>query len=161
MWNCWQKIRIYGTNSPHFHTAVTSYVYRTWPEVMRFHPTENHSISATAVNGRLLLNLSTYLWLYSPWWSVAVLCFLILFTVRTTPWTGDQPFARTLSTHRTPQTQNKCTQTSMPWVGFEPAIPAFERPRFHFDRRPPELFWVIYNLKLLAQIFLGIIIVMW
>jgi hypothetical protein len=30
--------------------------------------------------------------------------------------------------HRT-QPQNKCTQTSMLWVGFEPKIPAFERAK--------------------------------
>jgi hypothetical protein len=28
--------------------------------------------------------------------------------------------------HTEEQTQNKCTQTSMPWVGFEPTIPVFE-----------------------------------
>jgi hypothetical protein len=35
---------------------------------------------------------------------------------------GDQPVARPLPTHRTTQTQNKHTQTSMPLVrAFEPA----------------------------------------
>jgi hypothetical protein len=53
--------------------------------------------------------------------------FLILYTARGTPWTGNQPVARPLPTHRTTQTQNKRTQTSMPWVGFAPTIPAFER----------------------------------
>jgi hypothetical protein len=34
--------------------------------------------------------------------------------------------------HRTIQTQNKCTQTFIPRVGFEPTIPAFEgAKRFH------------------------------
>jgi hypothetical protein len=42
---------------------------------------------------------------------------------------GDQPVARPLPTHRTTQTQNKRTQTSMPWVEFEPTIPAFERAK--------------------------------
>jgi hypothetical protein len=42
--------------------------------------------------------------------------FLILHTVGSTPWTGDQPVARRLPTHRTTQTQNKRTQTSMPRV---------------------------------------------
>jgi hypothetical protein len=49
-----------------------------------------------------------------------------------TPWTGDQPVARVVSllpTHRTAKTQNKHTQTSMPRVGFEPTIPAFERAK--------------------------------
>jgi hypothetical protein len=40
---------------------------------------------------------------------------------------GNQPVARQLPTHRTAQTQNKSTQTSMHQVGFEPTIPAFER----------------------------------
>jgi hypothetical protein len=46
-----------------------------------------------------------------------------------TAWTGDQPVARPLPTHRTTQTQNKRTQTSMPRVGFEPTIPTFERAK--------------------------------
>jgi hypothetical protein len=40
---------------------------------------------------------------------------------------GDQPVARPLPTHRTTQTQNKRTQITMPSVGFELTIPAFER----------------------------------
>jgi hypothetical protein len=39
-----------------------------------------------------------------------------------TPWTGDQPIARPLPIH----TQNKQRQRSIPWVRFEPMIPAFE-----------------------------------
>jgi hypothetical protein len=45
------------------------------------------------------------------------------YTVGRTPWTGDQPVARPLST------QNKPTQTSIPQVEFEPTIPAFERTK--------------------------------
>jgi hypothetical protein len=52
--------------------------------------------------------------------------FLILYTVGRTPWTGDQHIARPLRTHRTTQTHNKRTQTSMPRVGSEPTIPVFE-----------------------------------
>jgi hypothetical protein len=55
--------------------------------------------------------------------------FLIFYTVGRTPWTGDQPVARPLPAHRTAQTQNKRTQTSMPWVEFEPTNPAFERAK--------------------------------
>jgi hypothetical protein len=50
-----------------------------------------------------------------------------LYLVGRTPWTGDQPVTRPLSAHRTAQIQNKCTQTSMPPVGFEPMIPVFQR----------------------------------
>jgi hypothetical protein len=58
-----------------------------------------------------------------------------------TPWTGDQPIARPLPAHRATQTQNKRTQTSMPWVGFEPTIcvrasedSSCLKPRGHCDR---------------------------
>jgi hypothetical protein len=60
-------------------------------------------------------------------WTFAVFQFLSLYTVGRTPWTGDQPVSRPLPTHRTTQTQNKRIQTSVPRVGFEPTIPAFER----------------------------------
>jgi hypothetical protein len=53
----------------------------------------------------------------------------LFYTDGRTPCTGDQPVARPLPTRRTTQTQNKRTQTSMPRVGFEPAIPAFERTK--------------------------------
>jgi hypothetical protein len=46
-------------------------------------------------------------------------------TVGRASWTGDQPVARTLPT----QTQNKRRQTSMPWMGFKPTIPVFERAK--------------------------------
>jgi hypothetical protein len=39
---------------------------------------------------------------------------------------GDQPVRNAASTHRTTQTQNKLTQTSMPRVGFEPMMPVFQ-----------------------------------
>jgi hypothetical protein len=42
---------------------------------------------------------------------------------------GDKPVARPLPAHRTTQTQNKRTQTSMPRVRFEPTIPEFERAK--------------------------------
>jgi hypothetical protein len=61
-----------------------------------------------------------------PW---PLFSFLILYTVGRTPWTGDQPVARPLPTHRTTQTQNKRTQTSMSRVGFEPTIPVFGRAK--------------------------------
>jgi hypothetical protein len=55
--------------------------------------------------------------------------FLVLYAVGRTPWTGDEPVARPPPTHRITQTQNKRTQTSMPRVGFECTIPAFERAK--------------------------------
>jgi hypothetical protein len=53
--------------------------------------------------------------------------FLILYTVGRTTWTGDQSVARQLPTHKTTQTQNKRTHTSMPRVGFEHMTPVFQR----------------------------------
>jgi hypothetical protein len=58
---------------------------------------------------------------------VRLFSFLILNTVGGTPWTGDQSASRPLPTHRTTQTQNKHTQTSLLGVGFQPTIPVFER----------------------------------
>jgi hypothetical protein len=67
-----------------------------------------------------------YLWLYSPLLDPGCFfSFLILYTVGRTPWKGDQPIAMPLPTHRTTEIQNKCTQISMPWVGFEPTISMF------------------------------------
>jgi hypothetical protein len=54
---------------------------------------------------------------------------LNLHIVGRTPWTGDQPVVRPLSTHRRTQTQNKRTKKSMPWVGFETTTPVFERAK--------------------------------
>jgi hypothetical protein len=55
--------------------------------------------------------------------------FLNAYTVGRTPWTGDQPVASPLLTHRTTQTQNKRTQTSLPWARFEHTIQAFQRAK--------------------------------
>jgi hypothetical protein len=55
--------------------------------------------------------------------------FLNLYTVGRTPWTVDQPVAKPLPTHRTTQTQNKCTQTCTSRVRLEPTIPMFERAK--------------------------------
>jgi hypothetical protein len=74
--------------------------------------------------------LTICLWLCSPLLDLGhFFSFLILYTVDRTPWTGNQPVARPLPTHRTAQTQNKRTQTSVPWVGFEHPIPASERAK--------------------------------
>jgi hypothetical protein len=74
--------------------------------------------------------LFIYLWLYSPLlYFGRFFRFLIFYTVDRTPWTGDQSVAMPLPTHRTAQTQNKCTQTSMPQMGFEPTVPMFERAK--------------------------------
>jgi hypothetical protein len=78
------------------------------------------------------MSLSFSLWLYSPLEFGRFFSFLILYTVGRIPWTGHQPVSRPLPTHGTTQTQNKCTRTSMPLVGFEPTITVFERAKtFH------------------------------
>jgi hypothetical protein len=76
----------------------------------------------------LSIHPTNHPWLYSPCGCWPLFQFLNLFTDNRTPWTGDQPVARPLPTHRT-QTQNKRTQTSMPRVGFEPMTPVFERAK--------------------------------
>jgi hypothetical protein len=54
---------------------------------------------------------------------------LILYTDGRTPCMRDKPITRLLPTHRKTLTQNKRRQIHMPWVGFEPTIPAFERAK--------------------------------
>jgi hypothetical protein len=54
---------------------------------------------------------------------------LIFYTVGMTPWTGDQPVGRPLSTHRTAQTEQTHTQRTMPQVGFQHTVPVFEREK--------------------------------
>jgi hypothetical protein len=73
------------------------------------------------------IHLSIHLWLSSPLLDLGrFFSFLFLYTFGRTPSMGDHLVARPLPTHRTTQTQNKRTETSMPKVGFEPTIPAFE-----------------------------------
>jgi hypothetical protein len=73
--------------------------------------------------------------------------FLIPYTVCMTPWTGDQTIARPLSTHRTAQTRNKGTQTSMPRVGFEPTNPMFEQEKnVHASGGTTTL--IVYTIKI-------------
>jgi hypothetical protein len=84
---------------------------------------------ALCLSVSLSLSLSLSVWLYSLLDLGRSFSFLILYTVGRTPWTGEQPVAMPLPTHRTTQTENKRTQTSMPLVGFEPTIPAFERAK--------------------------------
>jgi hypothetical protein len=52
-----------------------------------------------------------------------------IYTVGRIPWTGDQPVAWPLSTHRTTQTLNIHTQTSVPRVGFKPTTPVFDQAK--------------------------------
>jgi hypothetical protein len=68
-----------------------------------------------------------YLWLHNP---LLDLCrFFGFLTFLHNPWPGDQPAARPLPAHKTTQTQNKRTQTSMLQVGFEHTTLLFERAK--------------------------------
>jgi hypothetical protein len=101
-----------------------------WETKFYTHSKNHRDYLSTYLSKYLSVCLSVYLWPYSPLLGLGrFFSFLILHTVSRTPWTGDQAVARPLPTHRTTQTQNKSTQASMPWVGFEPTIPAFERAK--------------------------------
>jgi hypothetical protein len=58
-----------------------------------------------------------------PW---PLFSFLTFYIVGRTPWMGDYPATRLLSAHTRQHEQNKCTQTTMSQVGFEPTIAVFE-----------------------------------
>jgi hypothetical protein len=97
--------------------------------------------------------LSIYAWLYSPSRPWQLFEFLNLYTVGKAASTGDQPVARPLTTHRTTQTQNKRTQTSMSPVGFKPTIPVFKRAKavHASDARPLRLVQIIIKHGILVS----------
>jgi hypothetical protein len=118
-------VRVFSTACD--SAAITSIVSKRWPFSFIFNRGNREKsqwpTQASRVGG-----------LYSPFvgpWSLFQ--FLNLYTVGTTPWTGDQPVAMPLPTHRTTETQNKRSQTSVPLVGFEPTIPVFERAKTVHD----------------------------
>jgi hypothetical protein len=102
-----------------------------------------------------LLLLIIILGLYGPLLGLGrFFSFLILYAVGRTPWTGDQPVVRPLPTHRTKQTPNKRTQTSMPLVRFELTIPAFERAKtlYALDRAAAVIGWLyLYHTFITLQ----------
>jgi hypothetical protein len=76
-------------------------------------------------------NLHFFHWLYSPLGPWPLLFqFHDHFTDGRTPWASDQFVSRPLHKRRKTQTQNiHIHQISMPCVGFEPTIPAYERAK--------------------------------
>jgi hypothetical protein len=86
--------------------------------------------TSIAGDGRLIqhtFNSFAHQWFCSPLLGPGFFSFVFSFyTDGRTPWTSHQRAATPLPPRRTTQTQNKRAQTSMPWVGFEPTIPAFE-----------------------------------
>jgi hypothetical protein len=64
-----------------------------------------------------------------PLWTLGAFSIFNLYTVGRTPRMGGQSAWRPLPTHRTTQTQNKRTQTSIPRVGFKPRIPVFDQAK--------------------------------
>jgi hypothetical protein len=64
------------------------------------------------------------LWLHSPFGPWPLFQFLNLYRVGRTPWTGDQPVARPLPTHRI----NTHKHTCLEWE-FDHTFPVFERAK--------------------------------
>jgi hypothetical protein len=83
-------------------------------------------IFAGKSEGRIhsFIYLFIHQWLYSPLLGPGLFFSCVIFF-----YTDGRPVARPLPTHRTTQKQNKRTQASMPWVGFAPTIPAYERAK--------------------------------
>jgi hypothetical protein len=114
-----------------FHVFRWKYYTRfsSLPSMLRI-PRVVLLITITVRGAELQYHHHHHPWLYSPLLgSGRFFSFVILYTFGRTPWTGDQPVARLLPTHRTAQTQNKRTQTSMPRVGFKPTATVFERAK--------------------------------
>jgi hypothetical protein len=76
--------------------------------------------------GRVCKLIIFSLALQPPWALASAFQFHDHFTDGRTPWTSDQLVARPVPKHRT----NTYThQTSMPYMGFEPTVPASERTK--------------------------------
>jgi hypothetical protein len=113
-----------------YFSPVSYYFITFMSKYSSLHPVLNIFNQYSSLNARGQVchpNITeTLLWLYSPLDLSQFFTSLILFTVCRTPWTGDQPVARPIPTHRTTNTQNKRTQTSMSRVEFEPTFPVFQ-----------------------------------
>jgi hypothetical protein len=74
----------------------------------------------------LIIILQIYLWLYSPLLDLGRLFSFLIFlqSVGLFGWGISPSQGRYLHTGQ--HKQNKCTQTSMPKVGFKPTIPVYE-----------------------------------
>jgi hypothetical protein len=68
-----------------------------------FNAWDIHYSKYTSVESNGTCTLSIYLWFYSPCGICSLFQFPNLYTVGRTPWTGYQPVARPLPTHRTTQ----------------------------------------------------------
>jgi hypothetical protein len=112
------------------------------------------AVSLWALGISQIIYLSTYLSIYLSFiYNSTVFLldlgrlfnFLTLYTVSTTPWTGDQPRSRPLSTHRTAQTQNNRIQVFMPSVEFEYTTPVRERMKTFIPCTAQPLCWIIQS----------------
>jgi hypothetical protein len=88
---CYVKHQIRHINIRVFHCSMSLLSLRStstvkFPSLTSIHPSNRPSI---------------YLWLYSPCGPWSPFQYLNLYTVGRTPWTGDQPVARPLTTHST------------------------------------------------------------
>jgi hypothetical protein len=96
---------------------------------MKFHRNNPIAFGKKHTDGKTVLPImrrfNFYLDLVRPW---PLFQFLDLLQSRWDSWMGDQHVARPLPAHRQHK-QNKCTQTSMPEVGFESLLPVFERAK--------------------------------
>jgi hypothetical protein len=113
---------VFLSNLP-FHT-VLRYVY-----VVHIILVGNNDVICAAPYTSLSVCLSVYGSTTLCWTLAAFSVSWSYYTVGRTLWMGDQPVARQLPAHRTAETQNKRTQTSIPQVGFEPTIPVFEQAK--------------------------------
>jgi hypothetical protein len=93
--------------------------------------------------------VSIYLWLYSPLLGLGcIFSFLIFYSRQDSLDGGSACHKAATCTHRTAQMQNKCTQTSMPQVGFKPTIPVFGQRQFMSEiAQPLWLAWSWYGME--------------
>jgi hypothetical protein len=139
------KLYVYYVSSRYLCAAFGDYPHRSWVYLDRqnkgdcacadhftgneqtFMPTDTNTAACHSLHMAMRLSVPI-----AHSWNAVSLQFLNLTDSRTDSLDGGQPVARPLPTHRTTQTLNKRTQTSIPRVGFEPTIPVFWRAKiFH------------------------------
>jgi hypothetical protein len=106
-----RKRSMYGSSATHvqYHDVSQFLSFYVSKDYMSYswHSRSNCVASWHKNNYTKLIYLSVYLWLCRPFGPWPLFSFFIFYTVGRTPWTGDQPVARQLPAHGTPQSQNK------------------------------------------------------
>jgi hypothetical protein len=108
----WQRIRVMKLLVMQFSSTAYHFIPLRWN--IRLSALFSNTFQSLSIYLSVCLclsfSLSIYLWLYSPCGPWPLFQFFNLYTVGRTPWTGDQPVARPLRTHRINAHRQPCLE---------------------------------------------------